>query len=148
VVELPFMIYSDRIVHRVGAHRLMLIALVLILLQRLAVLSLPFIATIMIVRFIGGVSFSFYTITFVGLISGRTQPSETGTVLAVFTVTIAGLVGIIASPVAGAFFDAFGARWLYALSAAGYVIGILCLWWTRPANVQASSLIQQTEGGL
>jgi len=148
VVELAFMIYADRIVHRVGAHRLMLIALVLILLQRLAVFSLPFIATIMVVRFIGGISFSFYTITFVGLISGRTQPSETGTVLAVFTVTIAGLVGIIASPVAGAFFDAFGARWLYALSAIGYVIAILCLWWTRPEDVRASPLVKQIDGGL
>ena len=117
VVELPFMIFADRLIHRVGAHRLMLTAMFIILFQRLAVLFLPFIATIMIVRFIGGVSFSFYTISFVGLISSRTQPTETGTVLALFTVTIAGLVNIISAPIAGVIFDAIGARWLYALSA-------------------------------
>lgn len=133
VVELPFMIYSDRIVRRVGAHRLMLIAVMMTLLQRVAVLLLPFIPTIMIVRFIGGAAFSFYTISFVGLISERTKPSETGTVLALYSVTIAGLVNIIAAPVGGAVFDAIGARWLYALSAGGYVIAALSLWLTRPS---------------
>ena len=132
VVELPFMVYSDKIVHRVGAHRLLLIALGITLFQRLAVLILPFISTIMVIRFIGGVSFSFYTIAFIGLISNRTQSTETGTILALFSVTIAGLVNIIAAPISGAIFDVIGARWLYALSAAGYLIGILCLWWTKP----------------
>jgi MFS transporter, PPP family, 3-phenylpropionic acid transporter len=134
VVELPFMPYSDRIMHRVGAHRLMLIALTITMFQRLAVLILPFIPTIMAVRFIGGVAFSFYTIAFVGLISSRTQSTETGTVLALYTVTIAGLVNIIASPISGAIFDVIGARWLYALSAIGYLIGVLCLWWMRPES--------------
>jgi MFS transporter, PPP family, 3-phenylpropionic acid transporter len=132
VVELPFMIFSDRIIRRVGPHRLMLTAVSMTMFQRLAVLILPSIPTIMVVRFIGGVAFSFYTIAFVGLISSRTQPAETGTILALFTVTIAGLVNIIASPISGAIFDVIGARWLYALSVAGYLIGVLCLWWTRP----------------
>jgi len=133
IVELPFMIYADRFVHRVGAHRLMLLALSLTFFQRLTVLLLPFIPTIMIVRFIGGVAFSFYTISFVGLISSRTQSSETGTVLALFTVTITGLVNIIAAPVGGAIFDAVGARWLYAFSSLGYIIGATSLWLTRPS---------------
>jgi hypothetical protein len=84
----------------------------------------------------------------VGLISSRTQSFETGTLLAMFTVTITGLVNIIASPVSGALFDALGARWLYAFSAAGYMIGVLCLWWTRPRDVQKNAIVQQTEGGL
>jgi PPP family 3-phenylpropionic acid transporter len=132
VVELPFMIYADRIARRVGVHRLMLAALFLTFAQRLAVLILPYIATIMVIRFIGGVAFSFYTICFIGLVTSRTHSSETGTVLALFSVTIAGLVNIIASPISGAIFDLIGARWLYAFSATGYLIGFLCLWWTRP----------------
>ena len=148
VVEIPFMIYTDRIVRRAGAHRLMLLALTMTIFQRLAVFSLPFIATIMIVRFLGGVAFSFYTITFIGLISSRTEASETGTVLALFSITIAGLVSIIAAPVAGTLFDALGARWLYGLSAGGYVIGVLCLWWTKPETIHARSLLQQTDSVL
>ena len=132
VVELPFMIYADRIVYRVGAHRMLMIALAMTMLQRLIVLALPFIATIMIVRFIGGVAFSFYTISFIGLISSRTQQSETGTVLALYSVTIAGMVNIFAAPVGGAIFDTVGARWLYAFAVVGYLTAVLILWLTRP----------------
>jgi PPP family 3-phenylpropionic acid transporter len=132
VVELPFMIYADRIARRVGMHPLMLLALLLTFFQRLAVLTFPYIATIMIVRFIGGVAFSFYTICFIGLVTSRASSREAGTILALFSVTITGLVNIVAAPVSGAVFDLIGARWLYALSAAGYAIGLVCLWWTRP----------------
>jgi MFS transporter, PPP family, 3-phenylpropionic acid transporter len=133
IVELPFMIYADRYVRRVGAHRVMLFAITMLLFQRAAVLFFPAIATIMIVRFIGGVSFSFMTIASVFLISSRTDPSETGTVLAIYTVTLAGLVSMLAAPVSGAIFDAIGARWLYGLAVVGYSIGFVSLWLTRPS---------------
>jgi MFS transporter, PPP family, 3-phenylpropionic acid transporter len=132
VVELPFMIYADRIARRVGMHPLMLLALLLTFFQRLTVLIFPYIAIIMLVRFIGGIAFSFYTICFIGLVTSRTSSREAGTILALFSVTITGLVNIVAAPVSGAVFDVVGARWLYALSAAGYAIGLLCLWWTKP----------------
>ena len=132
VVELPFMIYADRIAHRVGAHRLLIIALLMTLVQRMAVFFFPYIPTIMLVRFVGGVAFSFYTVSLIGLISKHTQPSETGTVLALYTVTIAGMVNIIAAPVGGLLFDALETRWLYPISAFGYLIGAASLWWTRP----------------
>ena len=111
MVEIPFMIYSDKIVQRVGAHRLLLVALSMTIFMRLSVLTLPAIITIMAVRFIGGVAFSFYTISFIKLISSRTQPTETGTVLAIFSVTLAGLVNIVASPVSGAIFDVVNMIW-------------------------------------
>jgi hypothetical protein len=66
------------------------------------------------------------------LISSRTNANETGTVLAIYTVTLSGLVTVLAAPVSGAIFDAIGARWLYALAATGYAMGLLSLWITRP----------------
>jgi len=132
IVELPFMIFADRYVRRAGAHRVLLFAVTMTLLQRAAVLAFPAIATIMVVRFIGGIAFSFTTIAAVFLISSRTDPNETGTVLAIFTVTLSGLVSVLAAPVSGAIFDAIGARWLYAFSVTGYTIGLLSLWATRP----------------
>ena len=92
----------------------------------------------MIVRFLGGISFSFYTISYIGIISSRTKPSETGTVLALYTVTLAGLVNILAAPISGAIFDAIGARWLYALAMTGYSLGVAVLWFTRPADESVS----------
>lgn len=132
IVEVPFMILADRYVRRVGPHHVMLFAITMLLFQRAAVLLFPAIVTIMIVRFIGGISFSFTTIGSVFLISSRTHSNETGTVLAIYTVTLNGLVSVLAAPVAGAFFDTIGARWLYAFSVAGYAIGLLSLWLTRP----------------
>jgi PPP family 3-phenylpropionic acid transporter len=133
IVELPFMVYADRYIRRVGAHRVLLIAITMTLFQRATVLLLPSIATIMIVRFIGGAAFSFLTIASVFLISSRTHPNETGTVLAIYTVTLNGLVSVLAAPISGAIFDAIGARWLYAFAVTGYAIGLLSLWLTRPA---------------
>lgn len=133
IVELPFMVYADRYIRRVGAHRVLLIAITMTLFQRATVLLFPSIATIMIVRFIGGVAFSFLTIASVFLISSRTHPNETGTVLAIYTVTLNGLVSVLAAPISGAIFDAIGARWLYAFAVTGYTIGLLSLWLTRPA---------------
>jgi MFS transporter, PPP family, 3-phenylpropionic acid transporter len=132
IVEIPFMIFADRYVRRVGGHRVMLLAVIMIVFQRAAVLLFPAIATIMIVRFIGGIAFSFLTISSVFLISSRTDPNETGTVLAIYTVTLAGLVNVLAAPISGAIFDAIGTRWLYAFAATGYAIGLFSLWITRP----------------
>jgi len=132
VVELPFMIYADRFVKRNGPSRILLIALIMTMLQRTTILLIPSIITIMVTRFIGGIAFSLYTVSYIGLISSRTDESETGTVLALYTVTLASLVNILAAPVSGAIFDVIGARWLYALAASGYAIGALVVWLTRP----------------
>jgi PPP family 3-phenylpropionic acid transporter len=140
VVELPFMIFADRFVRRMGAHRVMILALSMIVLQRAAVLIFPSIAAIMIVRFLGGTSFSFYTISYMGIISSRTKAAETGTVLALYTVTLAGLVSMLAAPISGAIFDAIGARWLYGLAVAGYGMGLSILWLTRPRASESSML--------
>ena len=132
IVELPFMIFADRFVRRAGPHQVMVLAMAMIFFQRAAVLFFPSIAAIMIVRFLGGVSFSFYTISYVSLISSRTSASDTGTVLALYTVTLSGLVNMIAAPTSGLLFDAIGARWLYALAMTGYAVGALVLWVSRP----------------
>jgi MFS transporter, PPP family, 3-phenylpropionic acid transporter len=139
VVELPFMIYADRYVRKYGPSRILLIAIIMIMLQRTVVLIFPSIATIMIVRFIGGMAFSLFTVSYIGLISSRTDQSETGTVLALYTVTLASLVNILAAPISGIIFDAVGARWLYALSVVGYAIGAFCVWLTRPQKNETTS---------
>jgi MFS family permease len=133
------MLYADRFIRRHGPSLIMFIALVMIMLQRTAVFLLPSIATIMLARLIGGVSFSFYTVSFVSLISSRTDQSETGTVLALYTITLASLVNILAAPTAGILFDAVGARWLYALAGAGYALGALCIWLTRPTGAMVKA---------
>jgi PPP family 3-phenylpropionic acid transporter len=146
VVEIPFMIYADRFVRRRGPHGVLLLAIAMTLFQRAGVLLFPSIATIMLMRFIGGIAFSFLTIASVFLISSRTEQRETGTVLAIYTVTLNGLVTVMAAPVSGAIFDAIGARWLYALAVAGYAFGLISLWVTRPLP-ERPSLTTEVEPG-
>ena len=132
LVELPCMILSDRVMRRFGPHRLLMAALVMYVLLRATVLALPAILTIIVVRFATGLCFSMYTVSFVGLITSRTPAEETGTVLALYSITLAGSVNIVASPLTGAAFDALGGRWLYAFAMAGYVAAFASLWATRP----------------
>lgn len=132
MVEIPFMILADRLVRRYGAQRLLLVSLGITVLYRLLVFIFPSVWTIVGVNLVGGVTFSLYTIAFISLISSRTPPEQTGTVLALFASTLGGTVNIVASPVAGALFDAIGARWLYGLAALGYLVGTLSLWLAQP----------------
>ncbi len=136
VIELPFMLLSDKIQKKIGPHKLLMLAVSFLFIQRLSVFFFPSIFTIMLVRLINGISFSFYTIAFLGLISSQTESSDRGTVLALFTVTLAGLVSFIASPITGAIYDLIGARYLYIFAAAGYFIAISSLWISRPEKNQ------------
>lgn len=135
VVELFFMWFTDRLMRQHGAHRLMMVSLSSYVILRLIVLLFPSVLMIMAIRFIGGVSFSLYTVSYVGLIRERTSTEERSTILALYTVTLANTVSIVAAPIAGAAFDALGsARWLYALSAAGYFISAFVMWLVRPRS--------------
>jgi MFS family permease len=128
MVEIPFMLLADQLARRYGPERLMVISLGVTALYRLLVFAIPGTWTIVGVNLVGGVSFSLYTIAYIGLISSRTPREQTSTVMALFASTLGGSVNMIASPLSGALFDAIGARWLYGLAAAGYVLGALSLW--------------------
>jgi predicted MFS family arabinose efflux permease len=132
VVEIPCMLWADHLVRRRGTHQLLLIAMGLTIAQRALVLFAPTIATIMLTRATTGLSFSFYVVALTAFIGEETRPDETGTVLALFSVTLAGIVNIVSAPLAGAAYDAFGARWLYAIAVIGYALGWVCLRVTRP----------------
>ncbi len=144
VVEVPCMFWADRLVRRRGAHPILLSAMWMTALVRVLVLLAPSIFTIMAERAIGGIAFSFYTVALIGFIGEQTRPGETGTVLALYTVTLANLVGIVSAPLAGAAYDAFGARWLYAVAVVGYALGWFVLRFTRASQPKALAPIPET----
>ena len=90
-------------------------------------LLLPSIVAISLSRAMQGFCFSFYTVALTRFIAEQSTPAETRTTLALYTVTITNLVSIVSAPLAGAAFDAFGARWLYVIAAAGYGLAWLSL---------------------
>jgi MFS transporter, PPP family, 3-phenylpropionic acid transporter len=121
VVELAGMLWADRVIRRYGPAVTLRVAMLIYAGLRAAVFIFPSIPTIIVTRAIGGLAFSLYTVALVRFIADQTVPEETATTLAVFTVTLVSLIGIVGNPLAGAFFDHLGARWLYPIAVLGYV---------------------------
>lgn len=142
VVEIPSMLVTDRLMARRGAYRLLLTAMIMNAGLRALVLIVPAVGTIMVERALGGISFSFYVIGLFTFISQHTTMPQTRTVMALYNVTLVSLIGIITPPAAGAIYDWVGARWLYAIASAGYVLGWMALFFVTgsKAQVQAPGL--------
>jgi MFS transporter, PPP family, 3-phenylpropionic acid transporter len=126
-VEIPCMLWADQLVRRRGARWLLSSAMLMYITLRGLVFFFPSVATIIAERAIGGIAFSFYTVALVRFLSEQSTPGERGTVMALFTVTLASLIGIVATPLAGAAFDRIGTHWLYTIAMGGYFLGWLSL---------------------
>ena len=121
------MLWADRLATRRNSYLLLLMSTLIFAGTRLAVLVVPSIPTIMVTEAITGASFSFYTVGVIRFISEATTPHETRTVLALYTITLANLVGIVGSPLTGLAFDHLGPRWLYLIAGLGYLLAWFCL---------------------
>ena len=132
-VEVPCMLWADRLMsRRITAHRLLLIAMLMVAGLRIMVMLAPSVVMIMIARSIGGIAVSFYVVAIMRFIVDETLPHETRTFFALLNITFPSLVNMIASPIGGALFDSIGPRWLYPISAFGYIVSYVCLYVTRP----------------
>lgn len=127
VVEIPCMLWADRLVRVHGPRRLLLVSMLMTGVLRLLVLAYPAVATIIAERAIGGISFSFYSVALIRFLNDYSRPGQTRTVLALYNVTLAGVIALLGNPLSGQFFDLFGARGLYAVAALGYGLGWLSI---------------------
>lgn len=127
VVEIPGMLWADRLVRRRKPASVLLVALGMNCALRGLVFLFPSVFAIIAARAAGGIAFSFYTVALVKYISERTTANQTATALAIFTVTLPSIINIAFTPLAGRAFDLVGAHWLYLLSLCGYAAGALVL---------------------
>jgi predicted MFS family arabinose efflux permease len=138
IVELPCMFWADRLAGRRGSHFLLLLSMLVYAILRTGVFLAPGIPAILLERAGGGVAFSFYAVSLVKFISEQAPEGQTGAALALYTVTFASLVNIIATPLTGMAYDHFGMTPLYALAALGYLGSWLALRLThRPGEYRA-----------
>ncbi|MBX3066897.1 MAG: MFS transporter [Anaerolineae bacterium] len=131
VVEIPFMLWADRLVAKRSARGVMMASLTVYVIIRLVVLAAPSPLMIIITRGLQGIAFSFYTIAIIHFIVRGAPTGQTRTTMALYNITLANVITILAAPVAGAAYDLFGARWLYLVAAIGYALGWLILRWVR-----------------
>jgi MFS transporter, PPP family, 3-phenylpropionic acid transporter len=127
VVEIPCMLWSDRLVRKHGARKMLMIAMLSYAVLRTIVFVFPSILTIILERGVGGIAFSFYTVSLVRFLSDHSTAHERGTVMALFTITLANLIAMIATPLSGIAYDHLGAHWLYLVAIVGYLLGWLSL---------------------
>jgi PPP family 3-phenylpropionic acid transporter len=127
VVEIPGMLWADRLVRRWSPAPILLVGLVMNCLLRSLVFLFPSVFLIIAARAVGGIAFSFYTVAMVKYISARTASAQTATALAIFTVTLPSIINITCTPLVGHVFDLVGAHWLYLISLTGYALAALIL---------------------
>jgi hypothetical protein len=60
-------------------------------------------------------------------VSRRAPQQQVAMLLALYTVTLGGLVSLAANPLGGMVFDAVGAYWLYGLALAGDILALIVL---------------------
>jgi PPP family 3-phenylpropionic acid transporter len=118
-VELPGMLWADRLVRRRGAVRLLRYSFLLEVVRLTGVLLVPAVPTLIAARVAGGISFSWYVVGVLTFIDEAAPENQVTTTLALFNVTLASFIRMIAAPVSGYIFDQVGGYYLYALGAAG-----------------------------
>jgi PPP family 3-phenylpropionic acid transporter len=134
VVEIPFMIWTDRLAPRWGAYRMLLVAMLLYAALRAMVWLFPSIPLILLMQAVGGAAFSLYTVGLVRFIAEQTDDHETKTILAIYTITLTSLIGIVSAPLIGLALDRLGPGSLYIIASGGYLLAGLSLYLSRRVN--------------
>jgi MFS family permease len=127
VVELPSMLWADHLVKRYGSHWVIRLAFLIFALMAGLIVVLPKIPMFMVAGGLSGLAFSLFNVSLVIFIGERAPLGQTATLMALFTSTIRGVIQVVASPISGVAYDAFGAYWLYVVAVGGSVLGWLVL---------------------
>ena len=127
LLELPIMLWADRLIRKFGPGRLLSTAILLEALALLVVISFPSIESILFMRAASGLYYSFYAIASVAYAVERAPAAQSATILSLYFVTLGGVIALIASPISGAIFDQGGAYPLYVMAGGGALLAWLIL---------------------
>jgi MFS family permease len=103
----------------VGAARVLRDSFTLEVVRLCGVLLVPTVPTLLLMRAVGGISFSWYVVSVLGFIYESVPEQRVTTTLALFNVTLPAVINMVAAPASGFIFDRVGGYWLYALGAIG-----------------------------
>jgi MFS transporter, PPP family, 3-phenylpropionic acid transporter len=127
MVELPAMLWVDRLGRRHGSGQLLRMSFLLYAVCALSVVIASTIPVILFSHVIDGVAYSFFAVALV-LFIGEVAPDRQVTMMmAVFTVTLPALIRMVSAPVGGWVFDVRGAYALYIIGMIGAAVGWLIM---------------------
>jgi PPP family 3-phenylpropionic acid transporter len=127
VIEIGAMFWADHLVRRYGSGRILGISMLVFAAAKLIVVFSPTIPAIFAMRALGGVYTSMYVVGSIAYTTEGAPEGQGSTVLAFYYITLLGLTQLLAGPLGGAAFDAFGAYWLFAIACGGGLLGWLVL---------------------
>ena len=137
VIEIGAMLWADRLVRRYGAGRILGISALIYAASKLIVILSPTIPAFFAMRALSGIYYSMFVVASIAYAAEGAPEGQGSTVLALYYVTLLGLTQLVAGPLGGAAFDAFGAYWLFVIAFGGGVLSWLILRLTerrRPAQ--------------
>jgi MFS transporter, PPP family, 3-phenylpropionic acid transporter len=126
-VELPAMLWVDRLGRRHSAGRLLRLSFLLYSAVALSVVIAPTVPVILFSHIIDGVAYSFFAVASVLFIAEVAPDRQVTTMMAIFTVPLPSIVRMVSGPVSGWLFDARGAYALYVIGVIGSAVGWLIM---------------------
>jgi MFS transporter, PPP family, 3-phenylpropionic acid transporter len=127
VVELISMPLAGRIAARRGPATVIAMGIVISMVRVATVALWPVPAVVVATKILDGAGYGFELIGVVELVARQSQGDRLRATMALFTVSLAQIIGMVGNPIAGVVYDLAGARPLYLLSLGGSAIGALII---------------------
>lgn len=125
VIEIPCMIFTDRLIRRYGSERMILVGTAIYAALRFWVILVPVTSVVIAARALSGIGLSLTTIAYVEVFNERFDAAQAGSALVLLTVMVPTLAGILFGPIFGWTLDNGGADPLYWISFAGYLVSAI-----------------------
>ncbi len=135
VIEIGAMFWADRLVRRYGSGRILGVSMLVYAAAKLIVIVAPGVPAIFAMRALSGVYYSMFVVASIAYASEGSPSGQGSTVMALYFITLQGATQLVAGPLGGAAFDAFGAYWLFAIACGGGLVSWLVLRLTERRKV-------------
>ena len=146
VIEMGAMIWADRLVRRYGSGRILGISTLIYAASKLIVIVSPTIPAIFAMRVLSGFYYSMFVVASIAYTAEGAPAGQGNTVLALYFVTLQGLTQLLAGPLGGAAFDAFGAYWLFVIAFGGGILSWLILRLTERRRGPVAGVLAEPSG--
>lgn len=127
LMELPIMLWADKLVRKYGSGKLLSFSLLLEAMALSAIVFFPSMPAILFMRAASGLYYSFYAIASVAYTVENAPEGQGATILSLYYVTLAGIIALVTSPLNGLVFDKFGAYPLYIIATIGTLVAWVAL---------------------
>ena len=120
LLEIPGMLWADRLVHRLGPGRALRLSFLLQTLTLGLVVGLPGLYMLIAFRAISSAAaFSLYTVASIAYASEGAPAGQSATVMALYFITLRAVINLAAAPLAGLVYDRGGPYPLYLIAMGG-----------------------------